>query len=639
MTRQSKLISLLAFFATGMLAVACSKGESTPDQPEKPAAFDIDLTLPGYIELSAGDDITLTVNNGKAPLLTDIMQFKSAETGAVLQTNFKSVGGGTAVCGTPKSLTSGQWDLTVKRDSQKKLIGTTTFSITSKLDFTPSEGTTIYGLVSCNGNGVANVVVSDGFEVVKTNEKGIYELKSSKKYGYVFISVPSGYEVASKGVLPQFSAKLVANASSCERSDFELTKVSDQDNYTMLFFGDMHLANRNSDLAQFKVFTDDVNSFIKSNAGKEYAMTLGDMTWDIYWWDNKYSFTEYLNTVNSNLKDLQIFHTMGNHDNNYKALNDWDAEKDYVNEICPKYYSFNIGKIHYVVLDDIDCSTYDGTTSRNYATNITTDQLLWLTKDLEFVPKTTPVVVTSHSNIFRENGNAAVSNAASLVGCFDGYSEVHFVTGHTHVCFNIDELSGKHYFEHNAGAVCATWWWTGKDYNGLYLSRDGSLGGYTVMNISGTSLKWQYKSTSKDISHQFRTYDRNCIDLSTVSRGASTVDDKTWNKLTEKWSGTSTANEVYINIWNWDPSWKIEVKENGNSLTAERVTVYDPLHIVAYDANHSTSSFVTITNSHTFKVKASSANSTLDIKVTDRFGNTYTESMKRPKTFSIDSYK
>lgn len=37
-----------------------------------------------------------------------------------------------------------------------------------------------------------------------------------------------------------------------------------------------------------------------------------------------------------------------------------------------------------------------------------------------------------------------------------------------------------------------------------------------------------------------------------------------------------------------------------------------------------------------FAVTASSASSTLEIRVTDRFGNTYTETMKRPKTFSTD---
>ena len=35
-----------------------------------------------------------------------------------------------------------------------------------------------------------------------------------------------------------------------------------------------------------------------------------------------------------------------------------------------------------------------------------------------------------------------------------------------------------------------------------------------------------------------------------------------------------------------------------------------------------------------FKTKASNATSTLLIKVTDRFGNVYTETMERPKAFN-----
>ena len=49
--------------------------------------------------------------------------------------------------------------------------------------------------------------------------------------------------------------------------------------------------------------------------------------------------------------------------------------------------------------------------------------------------------------------------------------------------------------------------------------------------------------------------------------------------------------------------------------------------------------FLTDNNYHMFKVTASSATSTLDIKVTDRFGNVYTESMKRPKAFEPETYK
>lgn len=93
---------------------------------------------------------------------------------------------------------------------------------------------------------------------------------------------------------------------------------------------------------------------------KMYALTLGDMTWDLYWYSNSYYFPQYLNTVNSQIKNLQIFHTMGNHDNDFQTRSDYDAAVKYVDQICPTYYSFNIGKVHYVVMDDIDCSSYDG---------------------------------------------------------------------------------------------------------------------------------------------------------------------------------------------------------------------------------------------------------------------------------------
>ena len=628
-----------ALIAALVLTIACNKDEKK--EPEKPETFDVDLVLPGYVEIAVGENLTLAVKDGKAPLVTDIMQYKSAETGAVTQGSFISVNSTEATVGVPKSIVSGKYSLTVKRDSQKKALGAVTFNIIEKKEFTPSEGTTIYGKVTCAGAPLNGVVVSDGVEVVRTGANGYYEIKSAKERGYVFVSIPSGYEATLDGVLPRFSNKLVVNAQSCERSDFELIKADSQDSYTMLFFGDMHLTRTTNygDIPQFQVFAKEAMDFVNKNPGKEYAMTLGDMTWDIYWATTPFSFPQYLELANSTLAGLPIFHTMGNHDNNYKTLSDWDAEKDYVEAICPTYYSFNIGSVHYVVLDDINCSGYDGTTARKYATNLTGEQIMWLSKDLQYVLKSNPVVVTSHSPFFKDDGNPAVTNASTLVSCFEGFETVHFVTGHTHECYNVDRLSGGHYFEHNAGAVCATWWLTGLDYPGLYLSRDGSTGGYTIMRINGKEMNWQYKSTSKDITHQFRSYDRNCIDLSTATRTSAGVPDKAWNTYTANWTGKSTANEVYINVWNWDPSWKVEVTEGGKQLAVSQVTnFYDPLHILAYSTHRPEGAFSTHVTKHAFKVKASSANSTLEIKVTDRFGNVYTESMKRPKAFSIEAY-
>lgn len=61
----------------------------------------------------------------------------------------------------------------------------------------PEAGMTVYGKVLCEGVGVPDVVVSDGCEVVRTDADGVYQMASQKRHGYVFISVPSGYEVPS----------------------------------------------------------------------------------------------------------------------------------------------------------------------------------------------------------------------------------------------------------------------------------------------------------------------------------------------------------------------------------------------------------------------------------------------------------
>ena len=75
-----------------------------------------------------------------------------------------------------------------------------------------------------------------------------------------------------------------------EQKDFKLTKVDGQDRYKLFLLGDMHLANRTNDAAQFTQFTTDLNAYMAQHSGqKMYALTLGDMTWDLYWYKNNYA--------------------------------------------------------------------------------------------------------------------------------------------------------------------------------------------------------------------------------------------------------------------------------------------------------------------------------------------------------------
>lgn len=516
----------------------------------------------------------------------------------------------------------------------------------------PKGGSTVYGQVFCDGKGMEDVVVTDGYEVVTTDKDGVYQLVSSKKNAMVWISIPSGYKPLNAGVQSLFYAYTSMDASAVERIDFELFPDGDQTNHKMLFFGDIHLAARTRDRSQFETFTKEVEAYVKAHGQEKiYAITLGDMTWDQYWYSNNYDFKSYLSDINADLKSLTVFHTMGNHDHDMKTsvdggsqgwnAVDWDCAGAYRRNLGPNYYSFNIGKVHYVSLDNIYCKNTTGGASadRHYEDAVSEDALAWLRKDLAHVDKSTQIVLTMHAPYTTQDGTLSLNNGALLLNCFNGFSKVLFVTGHTH---RMSTTERQGVSEHNSGAVCATWWWGGYYNPTLNISTDGSPGGYRIMDFTGPDYVSYYKATGRDENYQFRSYDRNsiCIDPSKVKYSAQY---KSCLASTGNYGAASTDNEVIINVWDWNKNWKLEVSENGKALTVNQFTGYDPIFHLAYNDYRYKStdkpSFSAYKTNHLFKVKASSATSTLEIKVTDDEGRVYTESMTRPKAFTVDTYK
>ncbi len=647
---------LLALIAVSQLfACGGSDDEKTPADN-----FDVQFTVPGSVDVTEGGECTFAVSGGgKSPLTTDTFILES-DAGISYVCPIVNTSSDSFTVRLADGCETGYYKVFVKRDARKKSFGRIYINIVEDIDFKPDAGTTVYGIVSSAGVGVENVVVSDGAEVTVTNEKGIYQLKSAKKWGYVFISVPSGYEVPSVGVLPQFHRALKNSADVVERADFKLEKVDGQDSYKIFMLGDMHLANRTGDLGQFAQFTSDLTDYMTRHKGeKMYALTLGDMTWDLYWYSNSYYFPQYLNTVNSQIKNLQIFHTMGNHDNDFQTRSDYDAAVKYVDQICPTYYSFNIGKVHYVVMDDIDCSSYDGSTSSNYVKSLSAEQLDWLAKDLSHVAKTTPVVVAMHAQVFYPTTSGFKIdhdqvNTLRLFDILDGYT-VRFVTGHTHKLFNVTPdapiVDGHNFREYNSGSVCASWWWSGNLTPGIHIGTDGTPGGYGIWDVTGTDFQCLYKSTGWPEEYQFRSYDLNNVHFSMadVPLMPSDISASVKNAYMQYVNAypQNNDNEVLINIWNWNSDWTLSVvDEKRKTLPYTEVWAYDPLHIAALSVKRfnnakltQTPSFITDKFTHFFKVKADDADTDLVITVKDEFGNEWTENMQRPKAFSTDAYR
>lgn len=511
----------------------------------------------------------------------------------------------------------------------------------------PEPTGNITGKVTCNGAGVPDVLVSDGYEIVKTDAEGNYVLQSNKECGYVFVTNPAGYDFPVEGVLPMNYKLLSQNAETMEEVNFELEQAPSE-NYTLLVFGDMHLANRTNDVEQFTKVAADINNRVDAAPGKVYVLTLGDMTWEMYWLDNNYGFTEYKNTINNTLRNVTMFHTMGNHDNEMEVGGDWAKSLKFTQNLAPDYYSFNIGKCHYIVMDNMD---YEGISAghdyrSDYARNYTASQLAWLKKDLEFVDKSTPIFVTSHEPLSDPDGtgwegelNGKDADLNEFIGIFEGY-DVRFLSGHTHNIYH--RTYNPNFKEHNSGAVCASWWWTGYLTPGIHVAQDGTPGGYTVWTINGTERKHYYQAALQSADYQFRAYDMNKV--KEVIDADATGHKDYQNKYLPHIQNYE-ENTILVNVWDFDEDWTITITENGTPLEVEEVgDRYDPLHLVAMTIprmnwSSPTTTFSTCKWCHFFEAKASSADSPVTVTVTDRNGKVYTEEMIRPKAFVVDDYK
>ena len=522
--------SLVTGFGLSLNLYSCSKSSPSPEKPNKPeppVEDDKTLRITGVvlssrIESSKGLDYKIT---GKGFATGDQLYFESVNnlspSGKFTITS-KSVTDSDILFSFPNDMISDSYRVSVKRGTQTVLLGTTILELFFNANIPDKAGMTVKGSVFANGVGLANVVVSDGFEITKTDDKGIYYLPSAKKAKYVFISIPSNYEVSTNQNAAQFFQRLSQPVNVVEIKDFELTPVNNE-NHVVMVLGDMHLAKRNDDLNQFqKGFIPDVNQSIdtyKSMGKRVYALTLGDMTWDGYWYTNNYALPEYVAEMNK-IKAM-VFNTMGNHDNDPQATVDWVCEDKFRNILGPTYYSFNLGKIHYIVLDNIEYLNTAG--ARNYNSKIVADQIAWLKKDLATITdKNTPIVLAMHIQLYRnpslsgttETTSISLANGAELIATLEGFTNVNVLTGHTHINYNVETEATPAIMEHNTAAICATWWWTGNTgYAGNHICKDGAPGGYAIWEFQGRDIKLSYKSLGENANYQFRAYDLNEIHL------------------------------------------------------------------------------------------------------------------------------
>ncbi|WP_295769888.1 calcineurin-like phosphoesterase family protein [uncultured Mucilaginibacter sp.] len=382
---------------------------------------------------------------------------------------------------------------------QRSLVITGALTLRFRNTFGFNRPAAVTGKVTANGKPLANVLISDGFSIVPTRADGSYQLTPAPKAEFVFISIPSGYEFPHE----KFIARHYRRLSEGNNLNFELVPLKQNDNkHTFIVWADPQVRNK-KDVAQMMAQSvPDTRKTVESLAGQlVHGIGVGDLAWD-----NLEFFNDYDKAIGQ--IGVPFFQGLGNHDMDYRQGGDETSDRTFKKQYGPTYYSFNRGRAHYVMIDDV---RYLGR-EREYDGYITEEQLEWLEKDLQYVKKDALLIICLHIPVYNQ-----VKNNKDLYRLLRPFKNVHIMSGHTH--YNENNVDGNIY-EHNHGTVCGAWW-TGP------VCEDGCPRGYAVYSVEGNDMKWYYKSMDTDKSNQLSLH----------------IDEE---------------GKAFANVYNWDPKWKVE---------------------------------------------------------------------------------
>lgn len=480
------------------------------------------------------------------------------------------------------------------------------FFLTGNLVFSgcsiKTEKATISGRVADDEKGIAGVVVSDGYETTLTDQQGNYHLPIHPEAEFVFISLPSGYKIPHTEGIAKFFEPLDFSKQK-QKINFRLQENElDDMHHAFVVWADPQVKTESDVSRMMNEPVPDVAAHLKTLGNVPvHGITCGDIVFDQF-----HLYPEYKMAV-SQMK-IPFFQVVGNHDIDYTAPSRKNSTKQFKEAFGPTYYSFNRGKIHYVVLNDVlfkgDDEAYKDK-RRKYIGHVSAEQLQWLKKDMQYIPAGSTVIVALHiptyeitflkSAVRTEFETATVGNRDELYKLLEPY-RVHIVSGHTH--YNETAEHGNR-MEHNHASVCNAWW-IGN------ICTDGTPGGYGLYEVNGDSIRWYYKPTGFEPSYQFRVYPQGC--------------------------SPERPDEIVANVWNYDKGWKVVWYEDGAPKgEMKRYLGYDPLayeNMFGEDVPDEKGSLEPTRTEHLFSAKPSAIANEIKVEVTDRFGNVYENTIK-----------
>ncbi len=479
------------------------------------------------------------------------------------------------------------------------------------------------GLRESTEPGLAKVAVSNGVQVVLTDEQGFYELPIHDDQ-IIFVIKPSGFHPpVNEALLPQFYYLHKPNGSPIlsypgvpptgplPRSiDFPLIKAAESDTFKVLYFGDPQTYNQE----QVDYFTRDIVAGLMGVNGYAFGVTMGDIVGDDL---------DLFNPINDAISQIGIpwYNVYGNHDMNTDATYDSLADETFEAVYGPATYSFNYGKVHFVVMDDVIYPRDDG--KPGYIGGFREDQLAFLENDLKYVDKNMLVVVQFHIPLFLEAYFGETFRKRDRDRFFALLKDFPFtlsISAHTHTQnhFDYDHTDGwqgeKSHHHYNVGTASGDWWTGVKDDEGIPLAtmRDGTPNGYMMMTFQGNEYRYEYQAAREPADFKIRLHAPKSVRRN--SRNA-------WELYANFFQGSDSSKLNYrIDGGAWKPMW--HMKEHDPSVTDTR-SMWDNAPYPPEGTRPSNP----VNSAHLWKIRLPTRLSPgvhrIEVQAIDRFGRKY----------------
>lgn len=488
--------------------------------------------------------------------------------------------------------------------------GSATDDLALPLAVVPARGNIVGKVCGSDGTPREGIVVTDGRHCVKTNAKGEYAIQSNlDEARFVYLSLPSG------AIIPDtpnpVPYKRIPRYVKAVQADFTLDMGPEVKDYTVMMIADPQVRPYNCYRSQgwddsMERWNDtvapDAEAFRASCTGTVYSINLGDLVYnEMYAWD------DYMDVASK--IHCPTFNVIGNHD--YDQATRFETEQGNVyfeTYVGPDHYSFDLGDLHYVVFNNILYDIYGKVTRYHYG--LDDRALAWLKEDLRYVPKDKIILTCSHHNPFKTpnksphgSHNAYSLNYQEYLDLLSSYREVYAWNGHNHENFYYN-YKGKD-TKHGAPNIqCIS---VARATGALRLNKEiaakGEPQGYMIMHVQGDSLNWYYKSVGHGQDYQMRAY-----------------------------APAEAGDPVRVNIWNWSEGWSTPAwYENGVKVADMEFTPgVDPAYYDVFEGvtNQTTRKYCQPSHEAIlFSVNPSPGATGGEIRVTDLFGTTYSQSI------------